>query len=189
MPPHGGFDPERLLAAEAARRQHLPPESLLPDFLYRRDETLIDYGCGAGFFTIPAARYLTGGRVWALDRDPRMVAATTERARREGLPNVAGLVADGDVPALPPADAVLMANVFHDLDDPDAVLRRLHPLLQPHGRLYLVEWLPVPTEMGPPLAIRIGPEALAARLEAAGFEVRRLFRDPYPFYRVLAGPV
>lgn len=45
---------------------------------------VVDFGCGYGTFTIPAAR-ITSGMVHALDIDPEMVAVT--RAKAAGLPN------------------------------------------------------------------------------------------------------
>ena len=48
---------------------------------------VVEFGCGYGTFTIPAAQR-TSGTVYALDIDPLMVAATAARASQAGLKNV-----------------------------------------------------------------------------------------------------
>jgi SAM-dependent methyltransferase len=46
---------------------------------------VVDFGCGCGTFTIPAAQ-ITSGTVYAMDIDPEMVAVT--EAKAAALPNV-----------------------------------------------------------------------------------------------------
>ena len=48
---------------------------------------VVEFGCGYGTFTIPAAQRTTG-TVHALDIDPLMVAATVARTSQAGLRNV-----------------------------------------------------------------------------------------------------
>jgi SAM-dependent methyltransferase len=47
----------------------------------------VEFGCGYGTFTIPLARR-TRGRVFALDIDPLMLAATAARTLPAGLKNI-----------------------------------------------------------------------------------------------------
>jgi ribosomal protein L11 methylase PrmA len=59
---------------------------------------VVDFGCGYGTFTIPAARMIAG-TVHALDIGPEMIRATEAKAREAGLQNVKtylrDFVADG----------------------------------------------------------------------------------------------
>ena len=48
---------------------------------------MVEFGCGYGTFTIPAAR-LVGGQVFALDIELGMVQITTQKAKEAGLTNV-----------------------------------------------------------------------------------------------------
>src|SRR5687767_12003005 len=66
----GFFDPETIL-----RKLSLTPDS----------QCVVDFGCGYGTFTIPAARIVRGS-VHGIDLDPEMVALTKSKAR--GLANV-----------------------------------------------------------------------------------------------------
>ncbi len=188
---HGGhrhFDPEFFLSMEETRRRIMPPEEVLGDFLKTDDATLADIGAGPGFFALPAARLLQNGKVYAIDRQDDMLALLRRRSESEGLANVVAVHADAHSVPLEDAsvDAVLMANVFHDLDDRASMLAEVDRILRPRGAFYLVEWDKVPTEMGPPLELRIAPQDLEAELASGGFTLERRFSGPFPFYRLLA---
>ena len=47
----------------------------------------VDFGCGYGTFTIPAAQRVSG-TVYALDIEPDMVAATVRKAQEANLTNI-----------------------------------------------------------------------------------------------------
>ncbi|RIV19652.1 class I SAM-dependent methyltransferase [Alicyclobacillaceae bacterium I2511] len=177
--PHGAkhaFNPERLLAMEEGRITFMPPEPILAKFLTSSGMTMADIGCGAGYFTLPAAKLLTHGRVYAIDRQENMVDFTTERANEAGLTNVLGVVAPAtDLPlADKSVDAVLMSMVFHDIPEQSGILSEARRVLVPGGTLYLVEWDKTGTRSGPPMEIRLRPEELQGILESAGFVIREI---------------
>ena len=182
------FDPQRFRAFEDARRSILPPERILADLSLDPAAVLADIGAGTGFLSLPAANVLPQGRVLAVDRQQDMLDMIEERAREQGLTNIETIQADAA--ALPLADgsvhAVLMSNVFHDIDAQDDMLSEVRRILRPGGTYYLVEWDTIKTSMGPPLEIRIAPEDLSSRLTDAGFTVDQVVREPEPFYRLIA---
>ena len=51
-------------------------------------DTVADIGCGPGFFTVPLAKYLVDGKLYALDIDDEMLAACRERVAQVRLGNV-----------------------------------------------------------------------------------------------------
>src|SRR5262245_27399763 len=77
---------------------------------------VVEFGCGYGTFTIPAAK-AAGGRVIALDIEPEMVAATVQRAHDSGLSNVVGVVRDfvAEGSGLPDgrAQRAILFNILH----------------------------------------------------------------------------
>jgi SAM-dependent methyltransferase len=130
-----------------------------------------DLGAGTGNFTWALAELLgPGATIHALDRDARAVAAQQARLRSEP-PRAAVVPQQADVLRpldLPPAlDGILAANLLHFIGDQAGLLRRLHGLLRPGGRLLVVEYeqaLPIPWVPHPlPFA------RLAALAPAAGF--------------------
>lgn len=135
---------------------------------------VVDFGCGYGTFTIAAAR-LTTGTVHALDIEPEMVSATAAKARSFGLTNVRTVqrdfVADGT--GLPDASVgyAMLFNILH-AEDPLRLLREVHRVLRPGGRVGVIHWVyDATTPRGPDLSIRPRPEQCQAWLQQAGFEL------------------
>lgn len=55
----------------------------------RKGQTVLDFGCGSGNYTIPAARIVgEEGRVYALDKNGRTLDELMQRAESEGLKNI-----------------------------------------------------------------------------------------------------
>lgn len=77
---------------------------------------VVDFGCGYGTFTIPAAS-IVRGTVFAFDIEPEMTESTSLKAREAGLTNILVIrrdfVADGT--GLPHAsvDYVMIFNLLH----------------------------------------------------------------------------
>lgn len=176
---HPGFDPDRLAEMEQRRREMLPPEELLPQFLASTDLTLLDMGCGVGFFSIPAARFLSHGKVLAVDLQQGMIDATTRRARESGISNLEGIVAPATQVPLPDSsvDVVLMSMVFHDIDAKTEALKEIARLLRPKGSLFIIEMDRGNGGFGPPMEIRITPDTLKDMLVSAGFTLSSVTRS------------
>jgi ubiquinone/menaquinone biosynthesis C-methylase UbiE len=112
-----------------------------------------DLGAGTGAFTLALAELVgAGGEVIAVDRD-RGALRELERALRPEGAAVRTLGADFTKPMeLPTLDGVMMANSLHFVRDKAPVLALVRRLLQPSGRLMLVEydadrgnqWVPYP---------------------------------------------
>lgn len=136
---------------------------------------VVEFGCGYGLFTIPAARATTG-TVFALDIDPEMVRATAARAAKAGLTNVVpeerDFVASGSGLGDRSVGYAMLFNILH-IEDPVSLLREAYRVLAPGGRCGVIHWNPDPeTPRGPPLAIRPTADQCRGWAEQAGF------RDP-----------
>ncbi len=95
-----------------------------------------DVGAGSGYYTERLARKAT--KVYATDIQPEMLALLKKRK----LANVETVLATADDPKLPSAalDLILMVDVYHELAQPQAMLRKLRAALKPTGRLVLLEF-------------------------------------------------
>jgi len=99
-------------------------------------ETVLDAGCGTGQVTQTLLDRLPAGRVVALDRSERMLAAARERLGGDG--RVAFVHADLGAPLPLPAasvDAVVSTSTLHWVRDHDALWRHLAAVLRPGGQL------------------------------------------------------
>lgn len=151
------FDPERILDA-------LGLTASVGD--------VVDFGCGYGTFSIPAAARIRGA-LHAIDLDPVMVAATAAEARRRSLTNVRAVVrdfvADGTGLADGAVDYAMLFNLLH-AEDPVELLREAHRVLRTGGTVAVIHWQPDPaTPRGPSMAIRPRPEDCRRWLTEAGF--------------------
>lgn len=134
--------------------------------------TVADVGAGTGYFSERLARAVGDeGRVFATDVQDEMIRALEERVEREGLRNVSVLRAGFDDPSLPPAccDLVLLANVYKELSERPAYLRRLAPALRAGGRIAIIDFRPDAAGAGPPREARLPEDQVIAELGEAGF--------------------
>lgn len=133
---------------------------------------VVEFGCGYGTFTLPAARR-TDGVVTGLDIEPEMVRAVRTKAAEQHLKNirveVRDFVANGTGLADESQRHAMIFNLLH-LEDPVNLLREAHRTLQPGGTLAVIHWRSdIPTPRGPDLSIRPSPDQCAAWIEQAGF--------------------
>ncbi len=185
---HDHFDPEQLAQREIRRREIFPPDQTLKHFLARPDLIMADVGCGLGYYAIEAAKMLTTGKVFAIDRQEDMLHWTKTRGDQSQLTNLITVEAVAeDIPLdSSTLDVVLMANVLHDLTDPHGAMNEVHRLLKPTGILFLVEWDKVPTDFGPPLEVRFSPSELITFVERYGFDRVQKIEAPSPWFQVMA---
>jgi SAM-dependent methyltransferase len=160
---------------EAYWASFFDPEDILDRLLLSRGAcyNVVEFGCGYGTFTLPAARR-TRGAIAALDIEPEMVALVGQRAGNEGLSNVRAELRDfvehgTGMPGKSQGHAMVF-NLLH-IEHPLALLREAHRILRPGGILSVIHWRSdIETPRGPPLAIRPRPEQCAAWLSGAGFD-------------------
>lgn len=101
--------------------------------------TVLDFGCGAGAFTLPAAQ-LVGeqGTVHALDRDAKKIAGLAGRAGNAGLSNIRTIPTGGELEIPLPegsCDVVLIYDVLQHLDDWPTIFAEALRVLRPSGTL------------------------------------------------------
>jgi ubiquinone/menaquinone biosynthesis C-methylase UbiE len=183
------FDPARMGSLTNERRQQaVRPLELLERAGVQAGVTILDWGCGAGFFAVPAAR-LAGkaGSVTAVDVQPEMVTATAQEAAAAGLDNIKVLAAgEYELPGgLPAFDWVILAYVLHEVHDPGRLLDLAKKALKPGGRLLIVEWPKEEGSHGPPAAERLAPGDLAAWYQPLGLQQVGFWEAPPEYYALV----
>lgn len=107
-------------------------------------QTILDAGCGPGYATADLSE-ITGptGRVVAVDRSSRFLAALKARAAQLELTNIETFEADLDEDALPDveADGAWIRWVFAFVKRPQQVLRKILGKLRPGGTIVIHEYL------------------------------------------------
>jgi len=134
---------------------------------------VLDFGCGYGTFTIPAAQ-MVQGTVHALDIDSAMIEITSHKAASIKLNNVRtelrDFMAQGSGLPDESVDYVMLFNILH-CEQPEMLLREAWRVLSSRGQLAIMHWNHDPTTpRGPSMAIRPRPEQCRHWAFHAGFE-------------------
>lgn len=109
----------------------------------RPGDVTCDVGAGNGYHTLKMARAVApSGRAIAVDIQQEMLDLLVARARDEGVTNVEIVLGDTSDPKLPPGtcDLILLVDVYHELDQPAAMLGHLRRALTPDGRIAILEF-------------------------------------------------
>jgi precorrin-6B methylase 2 len=125
------------------REDEEAPDIALNVLKIAKGSSVADIGAGSGYITVRlAARVGPTGRVYANDVQPQMLNILGRRLLDRKITNVTLIEGTFDDPKLPPAavDLVLMVDVYHELSEPQAMLRHLRASLKPGGRLVLLEY-------------------------------------------------
>ncbi len=188
------FPPQDLGLLEPSDREEWSKPDLIMDDLSIADGSMVaDLGAGGGWFTIHLARRVgPNGLVLAEDIQPLMIEVIGRRVQREGLSNVQTVLGTASDPKLPPGflDAVLIADSYHEMDDParpEVILTLLSNVarsLKPQGRLGVVDFLPGGGGPGPSPEERVDPEAVIKAASAAGLKLQTHEQVP-PFLFLL----
>ncbi len=111
----------------------LPPRDVLDETGIEKGFYVVDYGCGPGSYAVDTAELVgRSEKVFALDVNPLAVTRVQNIATRVKLENVEVIRSDRDT-GLPDnsIDVVLLYDTFHDLNDPEGVLKEIHRVLKP----------------------------------------------------------
>ncbi len=183
------------MAEKAVWESFFEPASILEKLGLRGTcGDLVEFGCGYGTFTIPAAR-IVSGVVWALDIEAEMIETTRARAEKEGLESVRVMLRDfvaaGSGRPDRSAGYAMVFNILHH-PQPVALLREAHRNLRSGGLVGIIHWIhDATTPRGPDLATRPRPEQCRRWAEAAGFasiDDRIVDLPPYHYGLVLGRP-
>ncbi len=138
--------------------------------------TVVDFGCGAGYFSIAFARAVGDrGRVIAIDVLPSALEALQSQAKLFGLRNLetkrANLERDGGSGlSSESADWVIAKDILFQNRDKGSILREIFRVLRPSGRAIIMEWGETSgMNVGPEAGVRVEPEILRSLLAETGF--------------------
>jgi len=104
--------------------------------------TVLDIGCGMGFFSIGMARLVgSHGRVIAVDLQQEMLDVLKKRAARTGVGSriQTHRCAPEDLGVTSPVDFVLAFWMIHEVPNPTGLFRQISTVLDPHGHFLITE--------------------------------------------------
>ena len=156
------------------------PETALDKMGLQPGMTVADVGAGSGYFTLRLAKRVgAGGKVYAVDVQPEMLTLLRGRLKAAKLTNVEPVLGSESDPKLPRSafDLILMVDVYHELSQPQKMLRKMKAALKENGRLVLLEY----RKEDPHIPIRIdhkmSVEEARMEVEAEGFKMEKVLED------------
>jgi ubiquinone/menaquinone biosynthesis C-methylase UbiE len=162
------------------REQEELPEKALDAIGIKKGMVVADVGAGSGFFSVRLARRVgPSGKVYANDVQPEMLALLKKKIADENLTNVETVLGTEGDPKLPKntLDLIIMVDVYHELSQPQRMLRKLREALKPDGRLILLEF----RKEDPRIPIRpehkMSIDEVRTEVSAEGFRLDRVLKD------------
>jgi len=160
------------------------PKAILKKLGLNGARNVVDFGCGYGTFSIPAAKMIKG-RVYAIDIEPNMIKETKRKADNNHLKNVEAILRDfssnGTGLENESVDYVMLFNILHT-KEPVKLLREAYRVLRNGERVGIMHWNYNPsTPRGPPMEIRPKPEQCIEWASSVGF-VDPKMQDLKPYH-------
>jgi ubiquinone/menaquinone biosynthesis C-methylase UbiE len=139
--------------------------------------TVLDLACGRGDYSVFFSQIVGDqGLVYALDLWEEGIKLLEERIKKQKITNIMTLISDAarqiEIDDYS-VDICLMATVLHDFEEAgqaDVVLKEIHTLLKPNGRLAVLEFKKIDGPPGPPKHIRLSKKEVDALVLEHGFK-------------------
>src|SRR5262249_4736449 len=126
-----------------------------------------DSGAGSGYYVVRLSPIVgSGGRIIAEDVVPEYLRGLRERVRGLGLKNVAIIRGEPHDPKLPAGsiDVAILVHMYHEIEQPYALLYNLVPALKPQARVGIVDaFAPTAKHATPPGLLRCELAAVGYR--------------------------
>lgn len=187
---HKKFDPskaERLIAPE--RYQELKPDVMLQKLGTPPGSTILDLGCGNGFFTFPAAVAMGEGMVIAADMSEPML----NLLRQRNIPDNVQVLKVEEVKIEveeDSVDAVVMIALYHEFRNPLDNLAEIKRTLKSDGKILILDWDPsAEKDRGPGKDHRVGMDQALKDLEAAGYKSISQEQYTQDMWMIIAQPI
>jgi ubiquinone/menaquinone biosynthesis C-methylase UbiE len=123
------------------RRLVHKPKKILGAYV-RKEMTVLDLGCGPGYFTMELAKLVgEGGKVIAADLQQAMLDKVRVKIRGTDLEQIVEIhkCQDDKIGITQNVDFVLAFWMVHEVPDQDRLFRELKSLLKSGGTLFIIE--------------------------------------------------
>jgi len=155
----------------------LDPQAVLDQLEIRDGMKVADFGCGAGHFSVVAAKKVgEKGVVFAIDILAEKLETVKSQAKNMSLTNI--LVKRENLELekgsrLPDKsiDWVIIKDMLYQNKGKDRILCEAARVLVEKGRILVVEWITENTSIGPQSELRIGKDALIDLAQKNGMGV------------------
>ena len=168
------------------RAEWQKPEAVVQALELKGTETVVDLGCGSGYFTFRLSKAVPKGKVIAIDSQPEMVRHIHRKVLTGEWPNVRAKVGKPDDPGLPPdADYVFVCDVLLHVGQKLEWLTTLHSEMKSGAKLVLIDFQEGELPEGPPESIKVPKHEVLRLCKEAGFILKQDKPDLLPYQEFL----
>lgn len=114
-----------------------PPIKKIKNADIKQGETVLDYGCGSGSYSIPAAEIIgPTGRLIAADIHPLALEKVRKKAKKIGVNNIETIQTDCDTQLEDESvDKIICFDVLHGISNKDDIIKEFHRVLKSNSIL------------------------------------------------------
>jgi len=166
----------------------LEPNQVLNQLDLTANLIAADFGCGSGGWTIPLAKILKDGRVFAIDILKEPLSALEGKARAGKIFNIQPVCSNveenrGSKLGDNSLDLVLMTNLLFQVENKKAVFLEAKRILKKGGKILVVDWLPK-SPLGPEKG-RISQEEVKKTAKDSGLKLEKEFKAGPHHYGII----
>lgn len=130
------------------------PVKNLKAFGLRENMIVADLGAGSGFYTIPVARMVPMGKVYAIEIQKDFLVTIKNKIQEANVKNVEFLLGNvekkgGTKLKDKIVDAVIASNILFQVEDKDDFIEEIKRILKPNGKVLLIDWSDGSSSIGP----------------------------------------
>ena len=186
-----GMDPARIERLRSPERlAYFDPAKIWQVLNPGENSTVLDIGAGVGYVTLPFAKDYPSAKVYGCDILEGMVGLLARDAVDQGLNNLETILMQPNFVPLPDstADIIVMAQLHHELDEPEALMAECHRLLNSSGTVAVVDWADEDNGRSPAKGRRVPEATIRAHLSGAGFKDLGS-HQVYEFHQFITGQI
>jgi cyclopropane fatty-acyl-phospholipid synthase-like methyltransferase len=161
-----------LVRPERESEEH--PDQALDAMNIKPGMQIADLGSGVGYMTLRMAKRVgPTGKIYGVDLQPGMLQKLQENAKAVGITNVVPVLGEPADPKLAAGsvDMILMVDVYHEVSQPQAMVRKLREALKADGRLVLLEYRAEDPKVPINPDHKMTVEQVRAEIEPEGFRL------------------
>ncbi len=151
------------------------PDEVIAAMGLKDGDVAVDLGCGTGFFARRMAKAVAPtGKVYGVDIQPEFLEMLKGYCEKEEITNVVPVLGVENDPKLPKGaiDWIVLVDVYHEFQHPQAMLAKMRESLKPDGKVALVEYrLHGDTAKHIKIEHRMSVKQVLSEWNPAGFEL------------------
>ena len=153
--------------------EFLNPEKIIEQMNLKPDMFVADLGSGSGKFSIPLAKKIKDGLVWALDIQKEPLAFLKSRTIKEKIHNINIVRCDLEQPKGSKLsdsffDLVLAVDILFQVNNIDAIISEAKRILKKKGTFFVSERFPEESS-----SIGVTPFKIIKALKDSGFIIKK----------------